>query len=92
MLGDFQCTKPAGASLKFSIDCSPWLDGDTLATAVWTEASGGVTLVVQSNTSTIATVKVSGGTVGTRYNLLLTFTTVTSGETETEWLQMTVTA
>lgn len=90
MLGDFKNVKPAGASLKFSIDCSDWLNGDTLTTAVWTEASSGVTLVAQSNTSTVATIKLSGGVVGTTYDLKLTFTTTTSGETETEWLQITV--
>lgn len=78
-LGDLP--KNTGAVLKYSINWAAWLGSDTLATSTFT-VSAGMTKVSETNSSTVATVKVSGGTAGTSYTVTNTITTVTSGETE----------
>jgi hypothetical protein len=54
--------KDPQASLDYSIDLTDWLAAvsDTLATATWT-ISPGLTKISETNTATVATVKVSGG-------------------------------
>ena len=74
-------TKDPDATLTYSIDWSVgpnngpgWLGADTLASAVWT-APTGMSKVSESNTTTVATVKVSGGTDGVDYLWLCRVTT-----------------
>lgn len=60
------------AKLDYSIDWGSlgWLvGGDTLATATWTVPAG-ITKVSETNTTTTATVWLSGGTVDTDYDVV----------------------
>lgn len=62
--------KDPAAVLDYSINWTDWLpDGDTITTSTWT-ADAGITMDSDSNTTTAATVWVSGGTVGESYNLV----------------------
>lgn len=58
--------KDPDALLDYSIDWSLWLDGDTIQTSSWSVPPP-LVLSNQSHTDTMATVWVSGGTVGARY-------------------------
>lgn len=71
--------KDPDATLDYSYDWSPWLNGDEINSSNWT-AEAGITLVPasQSFTTTTTRVFVSGGTVGQNYTLTNTITTVGS--------------
>jgi len=69
-------TKDPQAKLDFSIDWSDWLGADTIATSTWTVPTG-ITTVTSSNTTTTATLWLSGGTLGQRY--LCTNHVITAG-------------
>jgi len=69
-------TKPSGAVLDFSIDWSTYLGSDTISSSSWS-VPGGITTVSNSNTTTAATIYLSGGTAGQTYKL--TNTIVTAG-------------
>lgn len=71
--------KDPDATLDYSIDWEPWLDGDLISTSDWV-ADAGLTIVngSKSFTNTVATVFVQGGTAGQNYNLTNTITTVGS--------------
>ena len=56
------------------IDWADWLDGDTISTSSWTLPDG-VTQSAESETSTTATLKVSGGTAGQDYTVANTIVT-----------------
>lgn len=60
---------------NFSVTWATWLNGDTLLTSSWFVVSG--TVVIDSNvfTSTVATVKLSGGTLNEKCSLLNRVTT-----------------
>lgn len=68
-------TKDPAEVLDYSMDWAGWLKGDTIATSTWT-SDAGITRVTDVNSSSSATVWVSGGTDGTTYNLTNTITTV----------------
>lgn len=72
--------------LDYRIDASTWLAGhdpdDTISTVTWTVPAG-LTLVAQSNTTTTATIWLSGGTVGTQYEVLCRI--VTAGGRTKDW-------
>ncbi len=53
---------------------------DTIATSAWAIPAA-LTEVAESNTDDVATIKLSGGVVGTNYDCINTITTTTSGET-----------
>lgn len=55
-------------------DWSADLDGDTIATSTWTVPSG-ITKDSDTNTTTTATIKLSGGTLGSDYALVNRITT-----------------
>lgn len=57
-------TKDSDSVLDYQIDWSTWLDTDTIVTSTWTVDSG-ITKDSNSNTTTTATIWLSGGTVGT---------------------------
>lgn len=64
-------------SRTYSIDWSAWLAGlgtDTIASSVWVVPAP-LTLVNQSNTTTKANVRITGGVVGTLYVITNTVTT-----------------
>lgn len=46
-----------------------WLQGDTIATSTWAADSDNITIETSSKTNTVATVWISGGVVGQRYEL-----------------------
>lgn len=73
--------KDPNAVKDFALDVTEWLAGDTITgTPTWTVPSG-ITKDSQSNTTTTATVWLSGGTEGTTYELVCRIVT-TGGRTE----------
>lgn len=80
----FVKTKRATSTLNYTFNWSiasngdeGWLelaDGQNILTSVWTAITG-ITIVSSSNTTVLATVRVSGGTVGVTYKLINTITT-----------------
>ncbi len=73
-------TKDPNAVLDYSVDWSRWLDGDTIATSVWTVPSG-LTKVSDTSTTTKTTAWLSGGTADQSYTVTNRITT-TGGRTE----------
>jgi hypothetical protein len=63
-----QFTKDPSATLDYSIDWSKWLADDTILTSEWTVPTG-LTQMAASNTTTKATVWLSGGTAGQIYTV-----------------------
>lgn len=59
-------TKDPDAVLDYTINWATWLGNDTISTSAWTPDSG-ITVDSDTNTTTTATVWLSGGTVGTSY-------------------------
>jgi len=63
------------AQLDYSLDFTNYLpSGDTLS-SVSVSADSGITVVSTSNTDTVATAIISGGTAGTIYNVEFRITT-----------------
>ena len=66
---------------NFTVDWSDWLAvTDTIASVVWTVGTG-LTEEATSNTTTTATIQLSGGTAGETYTVECKITT-TNGETD----------
>lgn len=72
--------KDPDAVLDYSVDWSAWLDTDTIATSAWTAATG-ITVDSDTNSTTIATVWLSGGTAGRNYAVTNRITTA-AGRTD----------
>jgi hypothetical protein len=72
--------KDPNAVLDYYVDWTRWLNGDTIATSVWT-VTAGLTVANDTHTTTAATVWLSGGTVGETYKVTNRITT-TGGRTE----------
>lgn len=68
-------TKLPGATLNYGVDWTLALTGDTLSASTWTVPTG-LTQVSAGFTTTVASVKLSGGEVGTVYEVTNTITTV----------------
>lgn len=67
--------KDPQAVLPWEFDWSDWLEvGETISSATVTVATG-LTLQSQSNTSTVVTVWLSGGTLGATYTVACRVTT-----------------
>lgn len=81
--------KDPDAVLDYTIDWSTWLGDDTIATSGWTVPTG-LTEDSDSNTTTTATVWLSGGTVGTVYTVTNEITTA-GGRTDDRSIQIFVT-
>ena len=64
------------AVLDYTIDWTKWLDevGDTIETSTWIVPTG-LTKVTETNTTKLATVWLSGGTVGMNYTVTNRITT-----------------
>jgi len=58
--------KDPDAKLDYAVDWSDWLGSDTIATSTWA-VSTGITVVSSLNTTTVATIWLSGGTAGETY-------------------------
>lgn len=61
--------------LDYTVDWSDWLDGDTIATSIWTVPTG-ITQASETETTTAATIWLSGGTDGSDYTVTNRITTV----------------
>lgn len=72
--------KDPDAVLDYSIDWSDWLGSDTISTSTW-EVDSGITEDSNSNTDTVTTIWLSGGTAGKKYELTNRITT-TGGRTD----------
>jgi hypothetical protein len=66
--------KDPDATLDFNIDWSDWLNGDYIMIVTWTVPTG-LTKISQSRTDTVATVWLSGGTLGVEYDVGCMITT-----------------
>lgn len=80
--------KNAGATLDYKIDWSQWLTSETISTSDFV-AESGITITNETNTTTTATVWLSGGTVGESYIIVNTITT-SAGRTETQEIEIRV--
>lgn len=70
----YSATKDPNATLDYGINWAEWLGADTIATVAWTVPAG-LTQTAATNTTTSATIWLSGGTVGTRYAVACRITT-----------------
>jgi hypothetical protein len=61
--------KDPDAVLDYAIDWSDWLGSDTISTSTWTVPTG-ITEDSESETTTVATIWLSGGTAGVKYDLV----------------------
>lgn len=73
-------TKDPQESRAYAIDWSDHLGSATISTSTWAVSQGSVTAASESETTTVATVVVSGGTIGETAELCNTITT-SAGET-----------
>ncbi|MDX0654222.1 hypothetical protein GOL39_18295 [Sinorhizobium medicae] len=74
----------------YSLDWSALLVDDTISASTWTLASGvGLTIGASSNTDTLSTVWLSGGTAGVNYELLNRVVT-TGGRTYDQTVKLKV--
>lgn len=81
--------KSPDAILSYTIDWTAWLPtGDSISAVVWTVPTG-MTSVTESNTSYKASIKLSGGTAGTTYDIKCKITT-TGGLTEARTLRFII--
>lgn len=60
--------KDPDAILDYQVNWSAWLSGDTIQTSTW-QAESGITIDSDSNTTTAATVWLSGGAAGNTYDV-----------------------
>lgn len=84
-----QYVKRAGAVLDYRIDWAAWLDTDTISTSTWAEPTSGITIDSETETTTVATVWLSGGTAGQLYEVTNTIVTA-AGRTEERTIQIEV--
>ena len=68
-------TKDPDAVLDYSIDWSKWLAGDQIQTSDWSVSGTGLQASDESNTTTRATVWLSGGALGQSYTVTNRITT-----------------
>ena len=80
--------KDPQAVLDYQINWATWLSADTIATSTWTVPTG-LTKASSTNTTTTATVWLSGGTADTSYNIVNTIVTA-GGRTEERTLTIAV--
>jgi hypothetical protein len=80
--------KDPNAVLDYQVDWSPWLGVDTIATSAWTLPVG-ITQQSASNTTTTATIWLSGGTVATKYPITNRITTA-GGRTDDRTITISV--
>jgi hypothetical protein len=85
-MATYTATKDPQATLDYRFDWSAWLDVDTIVSVTWTVPAG-ITQTATSNTTTTATIWLSGGTVGTRYSVVCRVTT-TAGRIDERTLRI----
>jgi hypothetical protein len=67
--------KDPDAVLDYSIEWSKWLVGDQIQTSTWTVSDAAIEAASDSNTTTRATVWLSGGIAGQAYTVTNRITT-----------------
>ncbi len=90
-MATFTTTKDPDAELDYTIDWSQWLvSGDTISTSTWTVPAG-LTQGTNgtSNTTTTATIWITGGTVATPYDLRNRIVTA-GGRTDDRTIRFTI--
>lgn len=82
--------KDPNATEDFQLDWSPVLSptSDTIATSAWTVPTG-LTLVSSTTTTTSATARLAGGTLGQIYTVA-NVVTLASGQVKAENLRITI--
>jgi hypothetical protein len=70
----YTATKDPNSTLDYTINWSSWLTTDTISTVGWTIETG-ITQTATSNTTTTATIWLSGGEAGTEYTVTCRVTT-----------------
>lgn len=84
--------KDPGEVLDYDLDWTLRLNGDTIATSVWSIHTGSALLITsQSNNATVSKVILSGGLLGKTYTLKNTITTA-SGDTMIETVTILIKA
>lgn len=72
---EYTTPKDPAEIMDWTIDWSPDLEtSETIATVTWTVPSG-ITSVIENNTTTTSTIKLSGGTGGNEYIVECVITT-----------------
>lgn len=61
--------KDPNETLDYSVNWSRWLGEDTISSSTWVDVTSGIIVASSSNTTTAATVWLSGGTAGSQYSL-----------------------
>jgi hypothetical protein len=80
--------KDPDSTLDYEIDWTAWLGADTIATSTWIPATG-ITEASSTNTTTTATVWLTGGTVGQTY-LVTNRITTAAGRTDDRTIRVQV--
>lgn len=75
-MGENTFEKDPNAVLDYTVDWEDWLGSDTIATSTWPVVPAGITEDSTSNTTTEATIWLSGGTAGVTYTLVNRIVTV----------------
>lgn len=82
--------KDPDAARLYSWDFSDWLDtGETINSYSFPDFPAGITQVSDSNTDTVVTVKISGGTAGESYNITCRIVT-NAGQTDDRTITLTI--
>lgn len=66
--------KDPNATVDYAVDWSDWLGSDTISSVAWTVPDG-ITKSAETNTTTKATIWLSGGSVGNKYDVVCRITT-----------------
>lgn len=80
--------KDPQAILDYSVDWSDWLGADTIATSTWSGDTG-ITIDSNTNSTTVATVWLSGGAAGRSYKLINKIVTA-GGRTDERTIKVAV--
>ena len=80
--------KDPDSTLDYAIPWSTWLGSDTIKTSTWIVPAG-ITSVLQTNTTTTAVIWLSGGTLGTVYEIVNRIVTV-GGRTQDDSIYITI--
>jgi hypothetical protein len=81
-------TKDPNSTEDFLFDWTLELNGDTIVSSVWS-APAGITVVSNSNISTLTTARISGGTLGQTY-LVQNTVTLASGQIKTRGITISI--
>jgi hypothetical protein len=82
MTATFSIVKDPDGVLDYSINWAAWLDGDTITVSTWSVSGPDALLVVDSDSesTTVTTVWLSGGTVNRQYIVTNHITTAAGRE------------